>query len=106
MNQDLGLSAAQFGFASGIFFLGYIILEVPSNLALHNFGARVWLARIIVTWGIVANRTTQIKKPAHIAALIPRERLASQLRPSLSRQNPRKYLRPKSRQAIFEPEGE
>ena len=41
MNQDLGLSAAQFGFASGIFFLGYIILEVPSNLALHKFGAHV-----------------------------------------------------------------
>ena len=54
MNQDLGLSAAQFGFASGIFFIGYIILEVPSNLALHKFGARVWLARIMVTWGIVA----------------------------------------------------
>jgi MFS family permease len=54
MNQDLGLSAAQFGFASGIFFIGYIILEVPSNLALHKFGARVWLARIMVTWGAVA----------------------------------------------------
>ena len=54
MNQDLGLSAAQFGFASGIFFIGYIILEVPSNLALHKFGARVWLARIMITWGIVA----------------------------------------------------
>jgi len=54
MNQDLGLSAAQFGFASGIFFIGYIILEVPSNLALHKFGARIWLARIMVTWGIVA----------------------------------------------------
>jgi MFS family permease len=54
MNQNLGLSAAQFGFASGIFFIGYIILEVPSNLALHKFGARIWLARIMVTWGIVA----------------------------------------------------
>ena len=41
MNQNLGLSAAQFGFASGIFFIGYIILEVPSNLALHKFGARI-----------------------------------------------------------------
>ncbi|MBM9466010.1 MFS transporter [Nakamurella leprariae] len=54
MNEDLTLSAAQFGFASGVFFIGYIILEVPSNLALHKFGARRWLARIMVSWGIVA----------------------------------------------------
>ena len=54
MNKDLGLSAAQFGFASGVFFIGYILLEIPSNLALHRFGARRWLARIMVTWGIVA----------------------------------------------------
>jgi MFS family permease len=54
MNESLGLSAAQFGFASGVFFIGYILLEVPSNLALHRFGARRWLARIMVTWGIVA----------------------------------------------------
>src|SRR5690349_13253857 len=54
MNTDLALSAAQFGFASGVFFIGYILLEVPSNLALHKFGARRWLARIMVTWGIVA----------------------------------------------------
>lgn len=54
MNTDLGLSAAQFGFASGVFFIGYILLEVPSNLALHRFGARRWLARIMVTWGVVA----------------------------------------------------
>lgn len=54
MNEDLALSAAQFGFASGVFFIGYILLEVPSNLALHRFGARKWLARIMVSWGIVA----------------------------------------------------
>lgn len=54
MNTDLGLSAAQFGFASGVFFIGYILLEVPSNLALHRFGARRWLARIMITWGVVA----------------------------------------------------
>lgn len=54
MSRDLGLTASQFGFAAGIFFLGYILLEVPSNLALHKFGARRWLARIMVTWGIVA----------------------------------------------------
>jgi len=54
MESDLGLSAAQFGFASGVFFIGYILLEVPSNLALAKFGARRWLARIMITWGLVA----------------------------------------------------
>lgn len=54
LSKDLGLSAAQFGFAAGVFFVGYILLEVPSNLALHRFGARRWMARIMVTWGLVA----------------------------------------------------
>jgi MFS family permease len=54
MSKDLGLSAAQFGLAAGVFFIGYIVLEIPSNLALHKFGARRWLARIMVTWGLVA----------------------------------------------------
>lgn len=54
MNDDLGLTAAQFGFAAGIFFVGYIILEIPSNLALQRVGARRWLARIMVTWGVVS----------------------------------------------------
>ena len=54
MNDDLALTVAQFGFASGVFFIGYIILEVPSNLALNRFGARKWLARIMISWGIVS----------------------------------------------------
>lgn len=54
MNEDLGLSATLFGIAAGVFFLGYIVLEVPSNLMLHRFGARRWIARILVSWGIVA----------------------------------------------------
>ncbi|MGW5646727.1 MFS transporter [Saccharopolyspora sp. NPDC003752] len=54
MNDELGLTATAFGFASGIFFIGYLVLEVPSNLALHRFGARKWLARIMITWGVVA----------------------------------------------------
>lgn len=53
MTRELGMSATQFGFASGIFIAGYILLELPSNLALHRFGARIWLARIIITWGVV-----------------------------------------------------
>lgn len=55
MNADLGLTATMFGLASGIFFAGYLLLEVPSNLALHRFGARRWLARIIISWGILAS---------------------------------------------------
>lgn len=54
MTKDLALTTAQFGMAAGIFFFGYIVLEIPSNMALHKFGARRWLARIMVTWGIVA----------------------------------------------------
>jgi MFS transporter, ACS family, tartrate transporter len=54
MNRDLGINAEQFGFLAGIFFFGYFIFEIPSNLLLHKFGARVWLTRIIITWGILA----------------------------------------------------
>ncbi len=57
MNRDLGLSAAAFGFGAGVFFLPYFIFEVPSNLALQRFGARRWLARILVSWGIIAAAT-------------------------------------------------
>ena len=69
MNADLGLSAAQFGFASGIFFLGYIVLEVPSNLALNKFGARRWLARIMISWGIVAVLFTFVQTFTQLTAL-------------------------------------
>jgi MFS family permease len=54
MNEDLAMSAKMFGFASGIFFVGYFLLEVPSNIALHKFGGRRWLARIMLTWGIIS----------------------------------------------------
>src|SRR6185437_7054808 len=54
MNQELGLTSEAFGFAAGIFFIGYFLFEVPSNLALARYGARVWIARILVTWGLVA----------------------------------------------------
>ncbi|WP_327095910.1 MFS transporter [Nocardia vinacea] len=54
MKTELGLTETAFGFASGIFFIGYLVLEVPSNLALHRFGARRWIARIMVSWGVVA----------------------------------------------------
>lgn len=54
ISADLQLSATAFGLASGIFFIGYVLVEVPSNLALMRFGARRWLARIAVSWGVVA----------------------------------------------------
>lgn len=54
MNQELGLSSSAFGFAAGVFFIGYFLFEVPSNLALARFGARAWIAVILVLWGIVA----------------------------------------------------
>jgi len=54
MSADLGLTETMFGLASGLFFIGYLLFEVPSNIALHRFGARRWIARILVTWGIIA----------------------------------------------------
>jgi ACS family tartrate transporter-like MFS transporter len=54
MNKELALSAEAFGFAAGIFFIGYVIFEVPSNVMLLKFGARIWIARILISWGIVA----------------------------------------------------
>ncbi|CAA2158591.1 Putative tartrate transporter [Methylobacterium brachiatum] len=54
MNADLGLSASAFGFGASIFFIGYALFEVPSNLILHRVGARVWIARILVSWGLVS----------------------------------------------------
>src|SRR6516225_6454232 len=57
MNEELGISSQQFGFLVGIFFVGYSLLEIPSNLILHKVGARVWIARILIVWGIVAALT-------------------------------------------------
>jgi len=54
MNEDLGFTPEIFGFGAGIFFVGYILFEIPSNLALHKFGARIWIARIMISWGLVA----------------------------------------------------
>lgn len=51
---DLGISAAAYGLGAGIFFIGYALLEVPSNLAAHRFGPRRWIARIAVTWGVLS----------------------------------------------------
>jgi MFS transporter, ACS family, tartrate transporter len=57
MNQELGITSQQFGMLVGIFFFGYFLFEIPSNLLLHKIGARIWIARILITWGIVAMST-------------------------------------------------
>ncbi len=54
MNIDLGLSTAAYGLGAGLFFAGYVLFEVPSNIILHKVGARIWLARIMITWGIIS----------------------------------------------------
>src|ERR1700722_15213814 len=63
MNKALGFSSAVYGFGGGIFFLGYFIFEVPSNILLSKVGARVWIARILITWGIISACTAFITGP-------------------------------------------
>jgi ACS family tartrate transporter-like MFS transporter len=57
MNKDLGLDAATYGMAAGAFFWGYFLFEVPSNIILEKIGARIWIARIMVTWGLLSGAT-------------------------------------------------
>lgn len=64
MNRDLGFSAAVYGMGSGLFFLTYTLLEVPSNLMLARFGARAWIARIMFTWGIASTAMIFVTGPA------------------------------------------
>jgi len=61
MNADLGLTAEAFGFAGGIFFLGYFLFEMPSNLIMERVGARIWMCRIMVTWGIISMGTAFVR---------------------------------------------
>jgi ACS family tartrate transporter-like MFS transporter len=57
MNKELAITSQQYGLVFGIFFVGYFLFEIPSNLLLHKIGARIWIARILITWGIVATLT-------------------------------------------------
>src|SRR4051812_8780816 len=54
MNKDLGFSSSVFGFGAGVFFFGYFLFEVPSNIILEKVGARLWIARVMITWGILS----------------------------------------------------
>jgi D-galactonate transporter len=64
MNQDLGFNATAYGLGAGIFFLGYFLFEIPSNLILEKVGARRWLSRIAVTWGVVSVATAWVHSEA------------------------------------------
>ena len=63
MNADLGFSSTVFGFGSGIFFLGYCLFEIPSNIILERVGARIWIARIMVTWGLISTGLMFVRTP-------------------------------------------
>jgi MFS family permease len=69
MNEDLGLSMASFGFAAGVFFVPYVLLEIPSNLALQRFGARWWIARIMLTWGLLSSAHALIWSASSLYAM-------------------------------------
>jgi len=63
MNKDIGLSPAVYGFGAGIFFWGYFLFEVPSNIILHKIGARIWIARVMITWGLVSAAMAFVQGP-------------------------------------------
>jgi MFS transporter, ACS family, tartrate transporter len=69
MNSDLEFSATTYGLGSGIFFVGYCLFEVPSNILLYKLGARKWIARIMVTWGIVASAMMFVRTPTSFYVL-------------------------------------
>jgi ACS family tartrate transporter-like MFS transporter len=69
MNADLGLTATMFGFGTGVFFIGYVLFEIPSNLALRHFGARRWLARIMIGWGLISGATAFAWGPSSFYAI-------------------------------------
>lgn len=63
MNEAIGLNAAAFGLGGGLFYLTYVLFEIPSNLAMQKVGARLWLARIMISWGLVSGATAFISGP-------------------------------------------
>ena len=69
MNKELAITSQQYGFVAGVFFFGYFIFEIPSNLLLHKLGARVWIARILVSWGILAILTGFVRTVFHLYVL-------------------------------------
>jgi len=68
MTKELGFSEAVFGFGAGIFFLGYVLLEIPGALIVQRWSARKWIARILLTWGLCSTLTGFITRPGHFIA--------------------------------------
>lgn len=66
MNADLALTAEMYGIAAGIFFVSYILFEIPSNIILTHVGAKIWIARIMVTWGIIAMGMSLVQTPLQL----------------------------------------
>ncbi|MBU8807748.1 MFS transporter [Mycolicibacterium goodii] len=69
LEVDLGISAAAYGLGAGLFFLAYSLCEVPSNLIMHRIGARIWIARIMVTWGLLSAAMAFVQGPASFYVL-------------------------------------
>ncbi|MZD06683.1 MFS transporter [Streptomyces sp. SID5785] len=69
LRADVGLSAAAFGLGAGIFFIAYALFEVPSNMLMERFGAKIWLTRIMITWGLVATAMAFVNSPGMFYAL-------------------------------------
>src|SRR5690348_5789845 len=69
MNKELAINSKQFGLVAGIFFFGYFLFEIPSNLLLHKLGARIWIARILITWGILAMLTGLVNSVQQLYAV-------------------------------------
>ena len=69
MNRQLHFSATVYGLGAGLFFLTYVLLEIPSNLLLARFGARRWLARIMLTWGVISMGMALVRTPAEFYTL-------------------------------------
>lgn len=69
MNKELGMSQALFGLAGSLFLVGYFLLEIPSNLAFVRFGARIWLTRIMVSWGLISCLTAFVQTPGQLIAV-------------------------------------
>jgi len=66
MNRELGLTATMFGAANTIFYVGYFLFEIPSNLMLARYGARIWIPRIMITWGIASTATLLATSPTSL----------------------------------------
>ncbi|HIE4894552.1 TPA: MFS transporter, partial [Yersinia enterocolitica] len=66
MNADLGLSASMYGLGVGMFYISYIIFEIPSNVIMTRVGARIWIARIMITWGVVSAGMSLVQTPTQL----------------------------------------